>query len=272
MLAPSGDSAFSEAISEVYARLLVPLIFEPCAEVLADRIAALSPTSVLEIAAGTGALTRALSARLPQTTRLVASDLNPAMLVQAQEAGTRHPVEWRQADAMHLPFDDASFDVVACQFGAMFFPHRTGAFAEMRRVVRPGGRIEFNVWDDIRDNEFADETERALADLFPADPPRFMSRTPHGYHDRGRIATDLRGGGIMAAPTYVTIVARSRAPSALAVAEAYCQGTPFRAEIESRRAGDLEAVTRACAGRIASRFGPGEVDGKIQATIVSVVA
>jgi len=272
MTASNADRAFGDAIAELYERDLVPMIFAPCAEAMATRVAALSPTAALEIAAGTGALTRALGLRLPREARLVATDLNPSMLAQAQRVGTQHSVEWRQADAMQLPFSDTSFDVVTCQFGAMFFPDRPRAFSEMRRVLRSGGTLLFSVWDDIAENEFAAEVEQALGEMFPADPPHFMSRTPHGYHDRTQIADDLRRAGFTERPVFETLVGRSRASSAMAVAVAYCQGTPFRNEIEARRPGSLGQATRAAADRIARRFGHGEVDGKIQATIVTITA
>src|SRR3954464_9469223 len=103
------------------------------------------------------------------------------MLDRAATVGTKRAVEWRQADAMQLPFEDAAFDAVVCQFGAMFFPEKTKAFSEVRRVLRPGGVFVFNVWDHIEENEFAATIMIALASVFPNDPPRFMARTPHGY-------------------------------------------------------------------------------------------
>jgi ubiquinone/menaquinone biosynthesis C-methylase UbiE len=122
---------------------------------------------------------------------VVATDLNQAMLDQAMAVGTARPVVWRQADAMALPFADGAFDAVVCQFGAMFFPDKPKAFAEARRVLRPGGVFIFNVWDRISENEFADSVTTALEGVFPRDPPRFMTRTPHGYYDPGLIASDL---------------------------------------------------------------------------------
>ena len=89
------------------------------------------------------------------------------MLDHAADIGTARPVEWRQADAMQLPFEDAEFDAVVCQFGAMFFPDKAKAFAEARRVLRPGGVFLFNVWDRIDENEFADMVTTALAAVFP---------------------------------------------------------------------------------------------------------
>ena len=185
MAGPSLDSGFAGSIPQLYDTYLVPLIFEPYAADLAQRLRARSVTRVLEIAAGTGVVTRALASALPASVSIVATDLNQAMLDRAAAVGTARPVEWRQADAMQLPFADGAFDAVVCQFGVMFFPDKAKAFAEARRVLKPGGVFIFNVWDRIEDNEFADVVTTALAPVFPADPPRFLARTPHGYHDTG---------------------------------------------------------------------------------------
>ncbi|HSC24197.1 MAG TPA: methyltransferase domain-containing protein [Casimicrobiaceae bacterium] len=264
------DTAFAGSIPQLYERYLVPLIFEPYAVDLAARVASRSPSKVLEIAAGTGVVTRRLAATLPPTTSIVATDLNLAMLEEAAAVGTPRPVEWKQADAMQLPFGDASFDTVVCQFGAMFFPDKAKAFAETRRVLREGGMLVFNVWDRIEDNEFADEATRALARMFANDPPRFLARTPHGYHDPRTIAGDLADGGFAASPRIDVLTRRSRAPSAREPAIAYCEGTPLRGEIEARDASRLGEATDAAAAAIATRFGAGAVDGKIQALVVTV--
>jgi SAM-dependent methyltransferase len=264
------DTRFAGAIPRFYERYLVPLIFEPYAADLARRVAARRPQRVLETAAGTGVVTRQLSALLAEGAELVATDLNPPMLDEAAAIGTRHPVRWQPADAMALAFDDASFDAVACQFGVMFFPDRVHAFAEARRVLRAGGVFVFNAWDAIEHNEFADVILQALAGVFPDDPPRFMARVPHGYHDRARIAADLAAAGFTAAPAIETIAARSRAASAEEVALAYCQGTPWRNEIEARAADRLDEATAAAAAAVAARFGSGPVDAKIQAHVVVI--
>ena len=264
------DKNFSGAIPTVYDTYMVPLIFEPYAVDLARRAAALAPKAVLEIAAGTGVVTRQLASVLPTSASIVATDLNPAMLEQAQRAGTPRPVQWRHADAMGLPFGDESFDLVVCQFGAMFFPEKPKAYAEARRVLRSGGTFLFNVWDRIEENEFADVVTRTLAAVFPQDAPRFMARTPHGYFDALAIANDLAAGGFAAQPEIITMPARSRTDSARNAAIAYCQGTPLRSEIESRNPQGLAHATDATAKAIAQFFGAGAVDGKMQALVVSV--
>lgn len=265
---PGSDTVFAGSVPELYDSHLVPLIFEPYAGDLARRVAALDPSRVLETAAGTGVVTRAMARALPAHVDLVATDLNQPMLDRAAAVGTERPVQWQQADATRLPFDDASFDVLVCQFGVMFFPDKVRAFSEARRVLRRGGALLFNVWDRIEENEFAHTVTAALAGLFPADPPLFLARTPHGYSDLEAISRDLANAGFSAAPRFETMAARGRAASARVPAIAYCQGTPLRNEIEARSGGGLAEATSACTAAIAARFGEGPVDGKIQAHIV----
>lgn len=264
----ASDALFAGSIPELYDSHLVPLIFEPYAADLAQRVAVLDPSRVLETAAGTGVVTRAMAQALPLHVDLVATDLNQPMLDRAAAVGTHRPVKWQPADAARLPFEDASFDIVVCQFGVMFFPDKARAFSEARRVLRRGGVLLFNVWDRIEENEFANTVTTVLAGLFPADPPLFMARTPHGYFDREAISRDLAAAGFDSAPRIETIAAHSRAVSARVPAIAYCQGTPLRNEIEARSGANVVQATSACAAAIAERFGAGPVDGKIQAHVV----
>lgn len=264
------DKVFTGSIPELYDTHLVPLIFEPYAADLAARLASRPLSRVLEIAAGTGVVTRAMASALPQSVSIVATDLNQPMLDHAATVGTARPVEWRQADAMTLPFDDATFDAVVCQFGVMFFPDKAKTFAEARRVLRAGGVFVFNVWDRIEENEFADTVASALRTLFPEDPPNFFARTPHGYYDPATIRQDLSHGGFAASPQITTLPARSRAMAPTIPAIALCQGTPLRNEILARNASGLTEATDVAAKAIGERFGRGAVEGKIQALVVMV--
>ena len=261
-----GD-AFQGSIPLVYERCLVPLIFQPYADETVARLVASTPARVLEIAAGTGVVTRALAAWLPPSTAIVATDLSEAMLQVAQTLGTARPVAWQQADAMQLPFDDGSFDAIVCQFGAMFFPDKPRAFAEARRVLAPGGRFFFSVWDRIEDNEFPHVVLQAVGALFPDDPPTFLERIPHGYHDVAAIRADLAAGGFQDEVVLETIALRSRADAPRVPAVAFCQGTPMRSEIETR-GGSLLVATDAATRALAARFGEGAIDGRIQAHLV----
>jgi SAM-dependent methyltransferase len=266
----SDDRQFGGSIPQMYEQYLVPLIFEPYAAELADRLGGRHLDSVLEVAAGTGAVTRHLARCIPASCELVATDLQQPMLDQAAAVVMPRAVRWQQADAMKLPFADASFDAVVCQFGVMFFPEKAVAFAEARRVLRPGGVFLFNVWDAIEHNEFADTVTHALARMFPADPPRFLARTPHGSHDIDALMGDLGRAGFSRVPEVETVTARSRAPSPSIPAVAFCQGTPLRNEIELRDQGRLVAATDAATLALSRRFGRGPVDGKIQAHVFTV--
>jgi ubiquinone/menaquinone biosynthesis C-methylase UbiE len=266
------DKVFAGSIPENYDRYLVPLIFESFAQDLAQRIAALSPNTVLETAAGSGVVTRALTARLSPDASYVVTDLNQPMLdYAATRQAANNRITWRKADALALPFEDAAFDLVCCQFGVMFFPNRQSGYLEARRVLKPGGHFLFNVWDRIEENVFANDVTNALAELFPGDPPRFLARTPHGYYDTALIRRELEQAGFSS----VVIETRadlSRASSPRDPAVAYCQGTPLRSEIEARAADRLEAATDYAASRIANKHGSGEVAAKIQAHVIVAMA
>jgi len=263
------DKVFAGSIPEFYDRLMVPLIFEPYADDLAARVVKTGARAILEIAAGTGVVTRAIAARLP-TAQIIATDLNQPMLDFAKTRQRGGEVSWKQADALALPFGAQSFDAVVCQFGAMFFPDKVQAYKEARRVLKPGGHYLFNVWDEISANEFADVVTQTLATLFPNDPPRFLARTPHGYHDVDRIRGELKSAGFDNV-TIDAVEARSKAPSPRDPAVAYCQGTPLRNEIEARDASRLEeAITRA-AEALARWFGSGPVDGRIRAYVITAI-
>ena len=261
------DKVFAGAIPEIYDRFLVPILFEPYAADLAGRAARLQPREVLETAAGTGVLTRALAPLLPASARIVATDLNQPMLDRASSARpTGAQITRRQADALDLPFADASFDVVLCQFGAMFFPDKVRGYAESHRVLKPDGHFLFSVWDSISENEFADVVTQALGELLGPDAPDFMVRTPHGYHDTARIEAELAAAGF-AAISVETVQHASRAASARDAAIAYCQGTPIRNEIDARFPGRHEEATQFVAAVLARRFGKGAITGRMQAHV-----
>lgn len=265
------DKAFVGGMPAIYEKIFVPMIFEPYAREMAERIAETAPRDVLEIAAGTGVLTRAMASRLGPETQIVATDLNQPMLDRAiASQGADARVTFQQADGLALPFGGETFDVVTCQFGVMFFPDRIAGYREALRVLRPTGRYLFNVWDCLQNNAFVTVAAQALTEMFPDDPPRFMERTPHGYHDLSVITADVRAAGFSTVQTE-TIEEVSRAKSALEAATAYCQGNPLAAEIEARAPGKLQDVTEAVADALRRQFGGGAIEGPIRAHIIAAL-
>jgi ubiquinone/menaquinone biosynthesis C-methylase UbiE len=263
-----GDTVFSGSIPSIYDSYLGPVIFEPYAEDLANRLAALNAERVLETAAGSGIVTRALVRSLSASANIVATDLNQPMLDHAAERVPSGRVSWQKADAQALPFPDAAFDAVVCQFGVMFFPDKQKAYREARRVLKPGGQFIFNVWDRIEHNEFADLVTTAVGEMFADDPPLFLARTPHGYYDKQAVIAEVRSAGFVNVAAE-TLTRRSVAPSCRDPAIGYCQGTPLRNEIEVRDANRLVEATEAAASKISVRFGNGPVDGMIQAHVIT---
>jgi ubiquinone/menaquinone biosynthesis C-methylase UbiE len=265
------DKDFIGSIPEIYDTYLVPLIFETYAQDLAERVGALNPASVLETAAGSGVVARALVSTISPDAQYAVTDLNQPMLDYAASKQATDPrLTWRQANAMTLPFEDESFDVVVCQFGVMFYPDRISGYAEACRVLKPGGTLIFNVWDRIETNEFADVVTAAAATVFPDDPPQFLPRTPHGYYDENLIREELGEAGF-ADVSYESLDAISSAPSPHHPAVAYCQGTPLRNEIEERDANLLDHVTECAAAAIAGRFGNGAVAAKVRGHVIAAL-
>ena len=262
------DSVFTGKIPELYDRLMGPMLFQPYAAALARRLQDLTAGHVLETAAGTGIVTRALAAVLPPDVAITATDLNQPMLDHAAAQPGAERVVWRQADAQALPFPDGGFDAVVCQFGVIFFPDKAAGFREAFRVLKPGGQFLFNVWSELELSPIPHAVDAAVAARFPADPPHFIARTPHGYNDITAIRAALDAAGFVRVHTERR-TERSHAVSARHAAMAFCQGSPLRGEIEARDAGRLDEVTAATAGALAARFGDGPIDAPMQAIIFS---
>jgi ubiquinone/menaquinone biosynthesis C-methylase UbiE len=264
----NSDSRFVGSIPAIYDRCLGPLQFETYAIDLAERVANLSPKSVLETAAGTGIVTVELAKRLGPGVKINATDLNQPMLDVASAKIKDKNVVWQQANAMDLPFADEAFDALACQFGVMFFPDKLKAYSEARRVLKSGGHFIFNVWDRLELNEFSDAAASAVAAYFPDNPSDFIRRVPFGYFDTDDISATLKAAGF-GAVTFERLPRHSRALGADIVALGLCQGTPTRSEIEAHDPAALQAVTEYVQEALEKRFGKGPIEGGIQAIVFS---
>ncbi|MEX3105388.1 class I SAM-dependent methyltransferase [Streptomyces sp. ST1015] len=246
---------------DAYERHLVPVFFQPFAEDLAARAATARPGRILELAAGTGALTSALLAALPGVP-VVATDLNEAM-VSAGSAREPQAV-WRQADAQRLPFGDGEFDLVVCQFGVMFFPDRPAAYAEVRRVLEPGGRFLFNSWGPLASHGFGAAFQAALEEAMPDGAPSFLRDVPHGYTDPAAVAADLTAAGLSPAGAE-EVTLDGVAESAASVATGFLTGTPVSATVDARE--DARAIRDAVVRSMTRRLGAGRVTAPMTATV-----
>ena len=264
------DRAFVGSIPELYDRYMGPMLFEPFALDLASRFEGFDG-ALLETAAGTGRVTRALAGVVGPRATITATDLNEPMLARAAEIVRAPNITWRQADAQALPFDQDTFDAVVCQFGVMFFPDKVAGFAEAWRVLKPGGRFVFNVWDSLEANDISRIVQEAVAAQFPADPPSFFARTPFGYHDEERIRGALETAGFQTVQIE-RVALPTQAASAADAAIGLCMGSPLRGEIEARSPDGLQAVVDAAAKALSRAFGSGPIVGNGQALVITTTA
>jgi ubiquinone/menaquinone biosynthesis C-methylase UbiE len=258
--------AFSGSIPNNYDTHLGPLFFEPFALIMAERIAAVKPAAVLELACGTGRLTRHIADRLGEKTRLVATDVNPAMLGFAREAVAAKHIEWGTVDAVELPYPDASFDMVVAQFGVMFYSDRVKAYSEALRVLKPGGRLLFTCWDRIEENPTAHITHQLVLEAFPVDTPAFYA-VPFAYHDRVLIREEVLLAGFhhvnmeLAAPHgYINTAADA--------ARGLLEGSPIHTAIVERDPSALPALREQLTQRLTVQFGAIELDVPLSAWVV----
>jgi SAM-dependent methyltransferase len=246
-------SRFVDSIPEFYDRELGPYLFETYAMDLAARVAELAPHRVLELAAGTGIVTRALRNALPDDCELLATDLNPPMLEWARtKFRPDENISFEPVDAMHLPFDAASFDVVVCQFGVMFFPEKEQSFREASRVLRRDGHYLFSVWDSWQANPFARMAHEVVAGIFPDDPPGFY-RVPFGYSDTAAIKVELAAGGFGAC-VIDTLPLQVELESVQTFGHGLVFGNPLYEEIISR-GGDPQLVCSAITAEVEKNLG-----------------
>ncbi len=261
---------FTGAIPEKYDRHMGPVFFEPYARDFASRVHVPEGARVLELACGTGILTRHLRETLPATVRIVATDLNEAMIDHARDRlRPEGNIEWRQTDATSLPFADSSFDAVLCQFGLMFFPDKDAALREIRRVLCPRGTFVFNVWDEIAHNDLVRIADDVIRNTFPDDPPTFYA-TPFGFSDPERLHGLLERNGFADVNVqHVSLVATSE--SARHVATGLVEGTPAIHELYQRGIADTGAIVAAVAAAIVKECGDHPVRARMRALVVQAI-
>lgn len=259
---------FSGPVPAFYDRHLGPVLFEPYAADLVSRLPKRDGLRVLEIACGTGILTRHLREALPESASVVATDLNEPMIVYARGAVPAPGIVWLQADAQALAFPDGSFDVAVCQFGFMFLPDKVQGFREARRVLRSGGVLLANVWHSLEANPVAGAIHATVARLFPADPPRFME-IPYGYHDSARIRADMAEAG-WSDVQLADVCLQSLGPAAADFAAGFARGSPLSHELAARDA-DVDSVTHALTEALIPLGGDRPFRPALAATVISAV-
>jgi ubiquinone/menaquinone biosynthesis C-methylase UbiE len=260
-------TAFIGKIPENYDRYLATLLFEPYADDLVARVPMHDDVRILEVACGTGIVTRRLVEKLAGRGTIIATDLNEAMFAHARKGLPRRgDATWRHADATSLPFETRSFDVVVCQFGLMFFPDKAAGAREAFRVLKPGGVYLVSVWDTLEQNPVARLTHETIATFFPSDPPKFYT-VPFSYHDVNVIEALLREAGFEGVRCE-RVAKEGKSASAADAAIGLIDGNPVFGEIMQRRPEALPEIKAAVAERLARELG----DQPLRARLSAIVA
>ena len=262
--------AFSGSIPANYENYLGPLFFEPFALDMAQRVRNFQPRSLLELACGTGRVTKHLPGVLPQGALLTATDINPAMVDHAREVlREQSGIQWDVVDAVSLPYQNRQFDCIVSQFGVMFYSDRRKAYAEAYRVLRPGGVFLFNAWDHIHRNPVARLADEVLEQYFPVNTPAFY-KVPFSYHQPDEIRADLESAGFDVTSMQVLRLT-GHADTAEDAARGLYEGTPVHTAILERDPEVLPVMTQALAEHLAALFGETDLQVPLQARVVTAV-
>jgi ubiquinone/menaquinone biosynthesis C-methylase UbiE len=247
------NAQFTGSVPAAYDRFLGPMLFEPFADDLTARLTVPPAAAVLELACGTGILTGRLRRALPATATLTATDLNEPMLEYARAQVLDPGITWQPADAQALPFPDAAFDAVACQFGLMFVPDKARAFGEVRRTLRSHGQFAFNVWLSLAENPLGRIARATIARYFTGDPPTFYE-VPFSFHDESRIRELLQAAHFEVVACE-RVVLEARSPSADDAARGVVTGNPILLDVVERATAAPEEIIHAVAAALAAEGG-----------------
>jgi ubiquinone/menaquinone biosynthesis C-methylase UbiE len=256
--------AFAGSIPANYDQYMGPLFFEPYAVDLASRINTQSAT-VLEIACGTGRVTKHLRKALAPSAKLIATDLNAGMLTVAAQNVQEENVEFKDADAQSLPFDDNSFDLVVCQFGFMFVPDKPKAFSETYRVLKPHGKILFNTWDKLENNKATYIVHNVVAEHLGAEAAAFYW-APFSVNTKEQLETLLKNAGFNEIKVEL-VTKQGTAATALEAAKGLILGTPaFNriAEIDVDAPARLVSIAEK---ELVKEFGDGVINTELNAWV-----
>ncbi|HKC36154.1 MAG TPA: class I SAM-dependent methyltransferase [Chitinophagaceae bacterium] len=258
-------AAFAGSIPANYERYLGPFLFEPYALDLVSRLQDKKYGNTLEIACGTGRVTAHLAKSVKHDT-LTATDLNPDMISVAKEIIIDKNIKWMPADAMQLPFDDGSFDLVVIQFGIMFFPDKEKGLKEAYRVLKTGGKLIYNTWNKVETNVAIHEGRVIIESYFGDNPPIFYN-VPFSMHDDRELTTLTRRAGFKSITTRL-VKKEGISPSAADLAKGMVEGNPVYLAILERDPSLINTIKEHIQKVLAEKLGDKPVKSPLQAWVV----
>ena len=261
-------AAFAGSVPANYERYLGPFLFEPYALDLVSRLQDKKYPDILEIACGTGRVTAHLARSVKHDT-IIATDLNPDMIKVAKDIVQNDSIKWMPADAMQLPFDDDSFDLVVMQFGIMFFPDKEKGLKEAYRVLRTGGKIIYSTWNKVETVKAIHEGRVVIESYFGDDPPKFYS-VPFSMYDDRELTTITRRAGFKSITT--TLVKKEGvSPSSSDLAKGIVEGNPVYMAILEKDASLVNIIKDHVQKVLTEKFGAKDLRSPLEAWVVEGV-
>jgi ubiquinone/menaquinone biosynthesis C-methylase UbiE len=264
----ASNVSFSGSIPENYERYLGPFIFEPYAVDVVSRIHVQKVKKVLELACGTGRVTKHLVQTLPDA-EIVASDFNPDMIAIAENNAKSDNIKWMTIDMQDIPFDDNHFDLVVCQFGIMFVPDKQKAFQEIHRVLKTGGVLLLNAWDALTKNPPFTIANLIVNSFFTTDPVLFY-HVPFSYHDETEMKHHLAEAGFHSA--VIKLVPKiCVSDSAAHAVKGLLEGNPVFAFIQERNPAVLPDIRKKLEEELVLKLGDHPMRCAMQAWVIEAV-
>ena len=248
-----------------YDQFFGPLYFEPFAIEVAKRVDPTGTAVVLEIAAGTGRVTRHIRERILPSAKLIASDISEEMQAVAKKKLGHLDIDWQNIDAQQLPFSDNSIDLVICCFGYMFVPDKTKAFAEVYRVLKPGGHFLFSTWDKLENNP-ASYISRCMAKQYLEEPLPASYDLPTSMSDESGIRSLLQDAGFSKL-SVEKVKLLTAIPTAKEAALGFVQGGGVYDEVRKRKSGSIDEIKIRLEKELAGQFGDAPMIAPISALI-----
>lgn len=248
-------ASFTGKVPAHYDKYLGPYLFEPYALDIVERLENDHCNNMLEIACGTGRVTRHLTKLLPKDGHLIATDLNEDMLKVARERVNDDRIEWQTTDAQSLPFADSRFDHVVCQFGVMFFPDKPAAFSEAYRVLQKGGRFIFNTWGRVEKNTKAHFVQQLIQDMFQGKALEFFRNGPYSLFDRLELTQMMMDAGftdVMIDEVPKTCLYESKET----YITGFTQGSPLSVFLDAQPEGTRDKLKEEARRRLADKAEP----------------
>lgn len=261
---------FNGSVPEVYETVLGNFIFEPFAVDIVNRISNKNAFNVLELAAGTGRVTKHLIHAFSPNAKIVASDISLPMMEKAKLVVSSQNLTWQQVDIADIPFSEGSFDVIVCQFGVMFLQDKLRAFSEIRRVLKLGGQLLFSTWACIEENPIWKISNQVATKFFGPAPAAIQKSGPFSICNAVDAEAQLHDAGFIHTKVEKQRITSSISSASLA-AKGFIHGLPLKDIIIKQNPEILSQIQEEMENSFADHFGNNPLTASFTAFVFEAI-